>query len=405
MFGRLLLESLRRGKRRKLLAATAVAVGTFAVIALGSLLLASGDRLAAEMSSYGANIELVPEAEAGTFDVAELNKLRTIFWRNNIEAVAPFYPLRVSWKDGRSVAPLVGTWFDHRFADGWRSGLGRVRPSLELTGRWPRPGAAEVALGHRLATQLAVRIGDEVPVAIAQRRERLRVVGLVTSGGSEDEQGFAPLGLVNELGGRHDRAVRAELFALTNPETPEAHRDPATMSAKEYDKWYCTAYPSSVALNISRSLNGVKARVVRAVTGASGEILGQLRAVLLLMAAVILIGTAVGVTAAMTATVLERRIEAGLMVAIGAEGRQIALFFLTEAALLGLVGGLVGGVLGAFGGRALGRWVFGLAVPFNPTLIGPALILGVLVAVLGSLPPVIRALRSLPAQTLARATS
>jgi len=405
MFGRLLLESLRRGKRRKLLAATAVAVGTFAVIALGSLLLASGDRLAAQMRSYGANIEVVPDAGHETFAADELGKLRTIFWRNNIEAVAPFYALRVSWAGGKRVAPLVGTWFDHRFADGWRSGVEQVRPSLELTGRWPRAGAAEVALGRRLATELGVGIGDEVPVALAQKGNRLKVVGLVASGGSEEGRGFAPLELVNELGGRHGRALRAEVFALTNPETPEARRDPATMSAKEYDKWYCTAYPSSIALNITRSLIGAKARVVRAVSGASSEILGQLRAVLLLMAAVILIGTAVGVTAAMTATVLERRIEAGLMVAIGAEGRQIALFFLTEAALLGLVGGLAGGVLGAFGGRALGRWVFGFAVPFNPVLIGPALILGVLVAVLGSLPPVIRALRSLPAQTLARATA
>ena len=405
MFGRLLLESLRRGKRRKLLAATAVAVGTFAVVALGSLLLASGDRLAAQMSSYGANIEVVPNGGGDTFAASELGKLRSIFWRNNIEAVAPLYPLRVSWEDGKRVAPLVGTWFDHRFADGWRSGLGKVHPALEIDGRWPAHGAPEVALGRRLAAELGVRIGNQVPVALAGRTRSLRVVGLVASGGAEEGEGFAPLALVNELGGHRDRAVRAEVFALTNPETPEARRDPATMSSKEYDKWYCTAYPSSVALNITQSLAGAKAQVVRGISGASGEILGQLRAVLLLMAVVILVGTAIGVTAAMTATVLERRVEAGLLVAIGAEGRQIALFFLTEAAILGLAGGLVGGALGAFGGDLLGRWVFGFAVPFNPVLLGPALILGVLVAVLGSLPPVIRALRTLPAQTLARATA
>ncbi len=405
MFFRLLIESLSRGKRRKLLAATAVAVGTFAVVALGSLLLASGDRLAAQMSSYGANIEVLPNSGSTTFAVAELDKLRTIFWRNNIEAVAPFYPLRVSWDGGKRIAPLVGTWFDHRFADGWRSGLARVRPSLELTGRWPSPGAAEVVLGRRLAAELGVGIGDLVPVTLAMKEARLKVVGLVASGGKEENEAFTPLAVVNELGSRRGRAVRAEIFALTNPETPEARRDPATMSSKEYDKWYCTAYPSSVAFNITKSLKGAKAEVVRNVSGASGEILGQLRAVLMLMAAVILVGTAIGVTAAMTATVLERRIEAGLMVAIGAEGRQIALFFLTEAAILGLVGGLAGGVLGALGGRLLGRWVFGFAVPFNPALIAPALILGVLVAVLGSLPPVVRALRSLPAQVLARATA
>ena len=48
------------------------------------------DRLAAEMSSYGANLELVPAAGRQTLAVADLPTIRKIFWRNNIVALAPF---------------------------------------------------------------------------------------------------------------------------------------------------------------------------------------------------------------------------------------------------------------------------------------------------------------------------
>ena len=58
MYGRLLLESLRRGTRRKLLAVSAVALGTLGATALGEVMLASGDRLAAEIDVFEHEIAL-----------------------------------------------------------------------------------------------------------------------------------------------------------------------------------------------------------------------------------------------------------------------------------------------------------------------------------------------------------
>jgi len=113
--------------------------------------------------------------------------------------------------------------------------------------------------------------------------------------------------------------------------------------------------------------------------------------VLAALALVALIGAAVGVTAAMTATVLERRLEAGLLVAIGAPRGHVVLFFLSEAALLGLVGGIFGGLGGLAGGRLLGSGALGVAVPWMPQLLPFAALLGLLVAAVASLLPVVRA--------------
>jgi putative ABC transport system permease protein len=402
MYARLLIESLRRGTRRKLLAVSAVALGTLGATALGEVVLSSGDRLAAEMGSYGANLVTTPAREGGTLPVADLVKVRRIFWRNNIVAVAPTLDLRVRMED--VVAPLVGTWFDHPLEPGFRTGLPRTRPTLAVEGRWPSEGASEVALGRRLAQRLALRPGSDLRASLGDRSQGFRVVGIVTSGGEEDDQAFAPLAAVERLSGLSGRYTRAEIFAMTVPEVRNSHPDPAR-NPKEYETWYCTAYPSAIALQLDEALPEAKTSVNYGVTQATADVLGRLRWVLTALAAVALAGAAVGVTAAMTATVMERRLEAGLLVAIGAPRGRVVLFFLSEAALLGLFGGLAGGGLGLVAGRLLGSGVLGVTVPWMPILLPFAALLGLAVAVVASAAPVARALERYPADILKRATA
>jgi putative ABC transport system permease protein len=407
MYARLLIESLRRGTRRKLLAVSAVALGTLGATALGEVVLASGDRLAAEMGSYGANLVMAPAREGGTLPVEDLAKVRRIFWKNNVVAVAPTLDLRVRMEPGGpggTIAPLVGSWFDHPLEPRFRTGLPRTRPTLAVEGRWPRDEQSEIAVGRRLAQRLGVKPGSELRAGLGDRSEGFRVVGIVTSGDEEDDQAFAPLPAVGRLSGLPGRFTRAEIFALTVPEVRNSHPDPRR-NPKEYETWYCTAYPSSIALQLNEVLPGARTAVNYGVTQATADVLGRLRWVLTALAVVALAGAAVGVTAAMTATVLERRLEAGLLVAIGAPRGRVVLFFLSEAALLGLLGGLLGGGLGLLGGRLLGSGVLGVTVPWMPILLPFAALLGLAVAVLASTAPVARALERYPADILKRATA
>lgn len=404
MYFRLLTESLRRGTRRKLLAVTAVALGTLGATAVVEVILASGDRLAAEMASYGANLQIEPAVGRQTLPEATLARVRKIFWRNNIVALAPLWSLRVRFgSEGlpEVIAPLVGTWFDYELETGWRTGLPRTRPTLQIEGRWPRDGAPEAVFGRRLAQRLGAKPGDTVEARLGDRAKRLTIVGLLTSGGGEEEEAFTPLAIVQSLSGQTG-FTRAEVFALTTPEAHKA-RDPRRMSAEEYEAWYCTAYPSSIAFQIGEAVPQGRASIVYGVTGATADVLGRLRGVLIVLAGVALLGAAVGVAAAMTATVLERRLEAGLMIALGAARLRVVLFFLSEAALLGLLGGLFGGAAGLVAGRLLGGGVLGVEVPWMPLLLPFSVLLGLLLAVLASLAPVLRAFERYPAATLKRA--
>ena len=414
MFARLLLESLRRGRRRKLLALSAVAVGTAGATALGGLVLVAGDGLAAELLRYGANLELRPAA-AATLPAESLGALRRIFWRNNIVAVAPLYPVRVRVEVGESdagtIAPLVGTGFDVPLDSDFRTGLPLVRPTLPVAGRWPLDAAAEAAAGRRLAARLGLQPGARLRLVLGESRQEVVLVGTVAGGGEEEEQLLVPLAVALRLAGRAPAPAGAgefawaEIAAVTAPETDFRRRDPKRMTPEEYDRWYCTAYPSAIAHQIEQAVPGSRVDVVRSVAGAAGVLGGRLRVVLLIATAVVVAGAVVGTGAAMAATVLERRVEVGLLGALGAERRRVALFFFSEAAAVGAAGGLLGGALGLPAGRLLGEAVFGLAVPWQPVLLPLSLAAGVAVALAGSLPAVARILDTHPAALLKRAAA
>src|ERR1700734_3465227 len=106
MFARLVGESFVRNPRRKLLTAAALVVGMAVATSTLTVALDVGDRLAREFRSFGANLLVTPQSdtlpvEIGGVDYrpvdegsylqeADLGKLRTIFWRHNIEGFTPF---------------------------------------------------------------------------------------------------------------------------------------------------------------------------------------------------------------------------------------------------------------------------------------------------------------------------
>src|SRR6202035_4008459 len=136
MFVRLVYESFRRQKRRKLLAGAAITLGVTVATAMIAVATDIGDKINRELRTIGANLLVTPQEDAldveiggvnlkppsdGAFlDEADLPKIRGTFWHNNITGFAPMLPVNVSLHlDGKTEnVTLLGTYFAKRVTFG-----------------------------------------------------------------------------------------------------------------------------------------------------------------------------------------------------------------------------------------------------------------------------------------------
>ena len=119
-------------------------------------------------------------------------------------------------------------------------------------------------------------------------------------------------------------------------------RDPKSMSGAVYDRWYCTPYPQSIALQLTEAIPHSHAEQIRQVAQNEGAVLTRIEGLIFLITLAALFASALAVSAAMATTIFERRAEVGLMKALGAGKIAVASIFFAEALLLALMGGAVG---------------------------------------------------------------
>lgn len=432
MFLRVLKDSFARQSRRKLLTAATLALGTAIATATLSVALDVGDRLAREFRSLGANLIVTPQADtlplqiggvdyrpvdAGAYlPEADLGKLKTIFWRNNIIGFAPFldvpvtigpgFPAGASGGDAAERhATLIGTWYRHDVQipdDGgtFSTGVSATNPYWGIQGRWFADGSSESVVGAALARRAGIGVGQAITVHAGEHALQTTVVGIVSSGGQEDDAVLAPLPVAQRLSGLPGSYRRLLVSALTKPEDAFSQRDPHTMTGAEYDRWYCSPYISSISHQMQEQFPDVDVRPIRQVAEGEGRILSRVGALMWLVTGAALLGAALAVAATAGTTILERTEEIGLMKALGAPRMMVGAFFLGEQWLLALFGGAAGYVVGLGLAQLLGQRVFGISPEVRPILLPVVLAVAAAVATLGSIVPLRRLIRLDPAVVL-----
>ena len=117
------------------------------------------------------------------------------------------------------------------------------------------------------------------------------------------------------------------------------------------------------------------------------------------IAAISLLVGGIGVMNIMLVSVTERIREIGLRKALGATPRIIRRQFLTEASVLGLIGGLLGLALGIAGSRVLPSFI-DQPVTVSPLAAGLALATSLVIGVAAGVYPASRAARLSPIDAL-----
>jgi putative ABC transport system permease protein len=410
MFARLVYESFRRQKRRKLLAGAAITLGVTVATAMIAVATGIGDKINRELRSFGANLVITPQEDSLDVEIggvnlkppsdgdflneADLPKIKNIFWRNNVTGFAPMLPVTVALdQEGKPQdATLVGTYFAKRITLGrenFVTGVRTTNPWWKVSGTWPDDNSRDVLIGARLAADLRTKTGDTITLS----GRELHVSGILSTGGLEDDQIIAPLPLAQEILGKPGAVRRVYVSALTKPEDAFARRDPKSMSGAVYDRWYCSPYPQSIAFQLMEAIPHSHAEQIRQVAQNEGAVLTRIEGLIFLITLAALLASALGVSAAMATAIFERRAEVGLMKALGAGQLAVATVFFAEAFLLALLGGLVGFGAGAVLAHQIGQSIFNSQISIQPVLLPVILGIAVVVTFAGSAAAIRRAMK------------
>ena len=378
MFWRVLLRSLRHQRVRLSIAALAMALGSALVSGLLNLSGDIGGQVGRELRAYGANLVIRPREQSarvgsGGLEFGAVTAAQTLIEAdlervNQVEGVIGYVPslyavVEVEQRPvvlagvGLPAARSLNTWW-------------------QVQGRWPETDA-ELLVGARAAEALDISSGEVVNVEYGDETQTMRVVGVLETGGAEDEQIIAGLRVAQTLTAQPGRVGLVMISALANERSLE-----------------------TIARDVQVALPQAEVRTLAQFAQAETTVLNKVRLLIGLVAALVLVAGALTVAGTLNIIVMERRAEIGLMKALGADDRRVAGLFLIEALNIGGIGGVVGYLAGLTLAIAIGQRVFQATIA--PTPWGPpgTLLIALGVALLASLLPVQRALAVDPVTTL-----
>ena len=429
MFFRMLRGAFGRQRKKLIMIAITVMLGASLATAMLNVMMDVGDKVNQELKTYGANITVVPKSASvvgNLYEVedggevsngaylleSELGNIKTIFWAFNIVDFAPFIDTTASL-DGKDDVKVVGTWFNHHMelptGEILDAGVTSMRSWWDIVeGSWldekdSEDLDSEAMVGEELAKVENIHAGDKITVSTDYGKKDLTVKGIFNSGDDADNQIYTSVNTVQALSNTEGYITSIEVCALTTPDNElaeKAAKDPGSLTISQYETWYCTAYASSICYQIQEVITDSVASPVRQVADSEGSILEKTQLLMVLITILSLVGSALGITNLVTASVMERSNEIGLLKAIGATDGAISGMVLTQIIITGIIGAVAGYFLGFGFAQIIGRTVFNSAIEMKLFVIPIVFILVILVTLAGSIPAIRMLLRLRPAEVL-----
>ncbi|MGI8744570.1 MAG: ABC transporter permease [Bryobacteraceae bacterium] len=388
------VESLSANKIRTFLTALGLVIGNASVILVVTISITSRDYILDQIRGIGSNL-IYAQYEAGTNTStkvdADLIKLA------DVDAIRRQLGSRIEAATG------IMTNYDRMLINGKEQDVSvigsdeeykAVRNLILLAGRFM--DASDVALRQKVAMltpKLATRLFGGQQPAIGQIIKlhglRFTVIGTFkerteTFGQSEvtDETVLIPITVIKYF-------------------TPVERIDPMYVQARQAGDVNSLTSLIKQILE-SRHRPGARYRVenLSAILDAAQKIALVLTVVLILVSAIALVISGIGIMNIMLVTVTERTREIGLRMAVGASRRAVLEQFLTEAVLISMGGGVIGILIGTAVPLSVGFFTDAFRVPVSVTSIIVAFGVSLLVGVVFGILPASRASRLNPTEAL-----
>jgi len=356
---RIALDSLLANPLRSILTLTGMAVGIGAVLYVVVLGQLTQQRINERLQSLGSNILLIRPGYSRMHGVRTAASVNTLKWDEARELLAESQVINtvVPTFSGSAAAEFKGISWSTRVT-GTTPGYARINKEVLSEGRFfndeeLRRRARVCVLGATVRDKLFTGV-EPVGQTIVLKGSRFTVVGVLTPKGESwsnpDDQIFAPL-----------TTVQARLYGVDYLSGIMA----GMQRAADFDE---ALFDIENTLRRSHRLaddaeNDFQVRRQDLFLSTMRDTNRDIARFIILIALVSLLVGGFGIANVMLVAVTERIREIGVRRSVGAKKQHIMVQFLTEAMVLGLLGGAIGVVGGALFNRVqLGS---GISVPWD----------------------------------------
>jgi len=387
------IQSLRSNPVRSLLTGLGMVIGTASVILVVTISLTSRDFILQQIEGVGSNIIFAyyvsagptsPAADADYIKVADIAAIRNELRGDIVAATGVMTNVDQLLIAGKAQdVKVIGTDEDYAAVRNIITSNGRFFDQSDVAQR------QKVAL---LTDQLAVRMYGSGGGAVNQV---IRLYGLQ----------FTVIGTFHE---------KVETFGQSEVErdtilvpitvlryfTPVERIDPMYVQVRSPEEVDHVAARVQQIVE-ARHRPGARYRVdtLTAILNAAKNISLILSLVLVLVSAITLVISGIGIMNIMLVTVTERTREIGVRLAVGASARDIQIQFLTEAMIVSLSGGLIGIVVGVAIPLSAGLFA-DVKIPISPVAVVVAFGVSCLVGLVFGILPANRAAHLNPTEAL-----
>ncbi|MDR6999496.1 ABC transporter permease [Neobacillus niacini] len=368
LFLKLVTRALFYRKIPTIVALLAIVLGTSVIGGLVNIYYDINDKMGKEFRVFGANILVSPSNQITKMNIDKVEKIHLNLPKNKLVGIAPMQ-YSVIELEKKSIV-LVGTWLDQ---------MKNVSPYWSVDGGWirDRKNIKEAMIGINVAKKFDVKPGSIIKMSYSNKKVYpIRVKGIVSSGGKEDNQIFVNLGLAENITKKQTADI---VFISLQNKGSDLEKE---------------------AQKLQASVSDIKVEPIKQMGKSEEKMLSKIQKLIRLIGIIIFIITILTLTTTMISMINERRKEVGLKKALGASNKLLLFEFLAEGMMISIIGSSFGIIASYYIAQLIGRSVFQADIAFQFIIIPWTYILAVIIVGISFFFPVRRIMEVDPAIVL-----